>query len=238
MKKHVKMRTWVMTLLLAWGALALQAQTDETRYIEVTGTSEMEIVPDEIHYILEIKEYWEEEFDGKSKPEEYRTKVPLTTIEQGVRAALRETGIPDQAIRTQEVGDYWRERGRDFLVAKKLDITLRDFTRIDAILEKLDTRGIHAMYIGELKNKEMAAYREQGKIAALKAAQKKAAYLVEAVGKKLGGVIRIVEPQEGMNGLSLFAVQSNVRASQAEGFDSFRTIKLTYSMSVRFEIEP
>ena len=62
----------------------LQAQTNE-RYIEVTGTSEIEIVPDKIHFILEIREYFEEEFDGKSKPEEYRTKVPLSQIEQGIR---------------------------------------------------------------------------------------------------------------------------------------------------------
>lgn len=52
--------------------LSLQAQTNE-RYIEVTGTSEIEIVPDKIHYLIEIREYFEEEFDGKSKPEEYRT---------------------------------------------------------------------------------------------------------------------------------------------------------------------
>ena len=53
-------------------ALSLQAQTNE-RYIEVTGISEIEIVPDKIHYLIEIREYFEEEFDGKSKPEEYRT---------------------------------------------------------------------------------------------------------------------------------------------------------------------
>ena len=63
---------------------SLQAQTNE-RYIEVTGTSEIEIVPDKIHYLIEIREYFEEEFDGKSKPEEYRTKVPLSEIEQGLR---------------------------------------------------------------------------------------------------------------------------------------------------------
>ena len=44
-----------------------QAATDEGRYIEVTGTSEVEIVPDEIHYIIEIKEYFAEEFDANPK---------------------------------------------------------------------------------------------------------------------------------------------------------------------------
>lgn len=215
--------------------ISLQAQTNESRYIEVTGTSETEIVPDEIHYIIEIKEYFEEEFDGKSKPEHYHTKVPLTQIEQNLRFALRKAGISENAIRTQEVGDYWRERGRDFLIAKNFDITLKDFNQIDKLIKVVDTKGINSMRIGELKNKNILAYHEQGKIEALKAARKKATYLVEALGKKLGDVIRIVEPQEATNRFSLFS-QSNVRTSNAESFDSFRTIKLNYSMLVRFEI--
>lgn len=97
-------------ILVVLAIMPLQAQTDD-RYIEVTGTSEIEIIPDKIHYIIEIREYFEEEFDGKSKPEEYRTKVPLSRIEQDLRDALYKAGIPKDAIRTQEIGDYWRERG-------------------------------------------------------------------------------------------------------------------------------
>ena len=60
---------------------SLQAQ-EAPRYIEVVGTAEMEIVPDRIHYIIEIREYFAEEFDGHSKPEEYRTKVPGELFEE------------------------------------------------------------------------------------------------------------------------------------------------------------
>ncbi len=230
-----------MKVLLAWSlmlvfAFSAQAQTDNERYIEVTGTSEIEIVPDEIHYIIEIKEYFEEEFESKSKPEQYRTKVSLIKIEQDLREALRKVGISESAIRTQQVGDYWRERGHDFLISKNLDITLKSFTQIDEIIKKIDTRGIYSMRIGELKNKDILTYHEQGKIKALEAAQRKAAYLVGALGKELGGVIRIVEPQEGLSRYAL-PMQSNVRVSDANSFDTFRTIKLNYSMLVRFEIK-
>lgn len=230
-----------LTLLLALFFMALftiplLAQTEKNRYIEVTGTSEIELVPDEIHYIIDIKEYFEEEFDGKSKPEEYKTKVLLIQIERDLRYALRKAGIPDHAIRVQEVGDYWRERGADFLVAKSFDITLNDFNQIDDILKRIDTKGIRAMRIGELKNKDLQVYRQKGKIEALKAAQKKAAYLVESLGKKLGTVIRIVEPQEGAGFSPYFNAQSNVRSSKVDSFDGFRTIKLNYSMSAQFEI--
>ena len=59
--------------------LTAQAQEVNERYVEVTGTSEIEIVPDKIHYIIEIREYFKEEFDGKSKPEEYHTKITIIT---------------------------------------------------------------------------------------------------------------------------------------------------------------
>ena len=226
---RIKVLLFAISLL---ATLSLQAQTNE-RYIEVTGTSEIEIVPDEIHYLIEIREYFKEEFDGKSKPEEYRTKVPLAEIEQGLREALANSGIPQNAIRTQEIGDYWRQQGQDFLVSKKFDITLTDFNQINEIVKRIDTKGINTMRIGELENNDMLAYHQKGKIEALKAARRKATYLVEALGKRLGEVIRIVEKDSG--NVSPFA-QSNVMSSDAASFDNFRTIKKNYSMLVRFEI--
>lgn len=227
----MKTKLFILTASLL-AALSLQAQTNE-RYIEVTGTSEIEIVPDKIHYLIEIREYFEEEFDGKSKPEEYRTKVSLSKIEQGLRNVLAGAGIPQDAIRTQEIGDYWRKQGQDFLVSKKFDITLTDFNQIDRIVRRIDTKGVNTMRIGELESRDMAAYHKKGKIEALKAAQAKASYLAEALGKKAGNVIRIVE--EGGSSAYPFA-QSNVISSNAASFDGFRTIRKSYSVLVRFDI--
>ena len=195
-------------IITTLSVLSLQAQTNG-RYIEVTGTSEIEIVPDKIHYLIEIREYFR------------------------LREALANAGIPQNAIRTQEIGDYWRQQGQDFLVSKKFDITLTNFNQINEIIQLIDTKGIHTMRIGELENKDIRAYHQKGKIEALKAAQKKATYLVEALGKKLGDVIRIVE-KDSENAFPF--AQSNVLSSDAASFDSFRTIKKNYSMLVRFEI--
>ena len=222
-----------LSAIVFFMVLTAQAQDVNERYVEVTGTSEIEIVPDKIHYIIEIREYFKEEFDGKSKPEEYHTKVPLSQIEQGLRKKLSEVGITQDVIRTQEIGDYWRKQGQDFLVSKQFDITLTDFKQIDEIIKHIDTKGINTMRIGELENKDILAYHQRGKIEALKAAQRKAAYLVETLGKKLGSVIRIVE---GNNTSSISFAQSNVMSSNAASFDSFRTIKKNYSILVRFEI--
>lgn len=45
----------------------MNAQESDGRYVEVTGSSEIEVVPDEIHFLVQIKEYWQEEYTGKSK---------------------------------------------------------------------------------------------------------------------------------------------------------------------------
>ena len=100
-----------------------------------------------------------------------------------------------------------RER-REFLVSKRFDLTLTDFKQIDRIVRHVDTKGIHTMRIGELKNKDMQLYHQKGKIAALMAARKKAAYLVEALGQKLGGVERIIE-----NGTTAFLPCSRHKAT-------------------------
>ena len=102
-------RLLLLAMLLPLAGLS-QARADG-RYIEVTGTSEIEIVPDRIHYIIEIREYFEEEFDGKSKPEEYRTKVSLNRIEQGLREVLHDAGISPARRRSVITG---ASKGRIF----------------------------------------------------------------------------------------------------------------------------
>lgn len=117
---------------------------------------------------------------------------------------------------------YRRKQGQDFLVSKTFDITLQDFKQLDKIVQSIDTKGINTMRIGELENKDMLAYHQKRKIEALKAAQIKAAYLVEALGKKLGSVVRIIE-EGNTNGISF--AQSNVFSSNVTSFDSFRYYK-------------
>lgn len=227
------MRVFNLLLLISmFIPFPLPAQVGE-RYIEVTGTSEIEVVPDRIHYVIEIREYFEEEFDGVSKPEEYRTKVPLTRIEEELKQVLKIVGVLREAIRTKDVGDNWRKPGQDFLVFKSFDVTLRDFTLIDEILKRVDTKGIHTMYIDKLEHRDILSYHRKGKIEALKAAREKAVYLLEAIGKRPGEIIRIVEG--GDAGKEMFA-QGHILSVAPPPFERSRTIKKGCSMLVRFGV--
>ncbi len=230
--------------LLLFFCMEVQAQeNDSLRFIEVTGSAEMSVEPDEILFIMRIKEFWEEEFQEGKKPEDYKTKVPIAVIEKELMNDLNRIGIKEKDIRVQNVGDYWRERGRDFMISKQLELRLTDFSQIDQIIACVDTRGIDYMNIGELRNKNLSVYRKEVKTEALKSAQEKAEYLLSGAGfgKRIKDVIFIKEPEEEMQGMGY--VQSYISNASVSGsgdsgrFDNLRKIKLRYEMRVRFEIE-
>lgn len=223
----------IFAFTTAWAAGDMEA-TD--KYIEVTGVSETEIIPDEIHFVIELKEFWTEEFEGK-EPKDFKNKVSMTEIEAELRSQLSGLGISDSAVRVEEIGNYGRDEGRLFGVSKQFDITLNDFSLIDKISYVVDKRAVVYMRIGELKNNNMDEYRKAGKIAALKAARDKAAYMAEALGVKVGDVLRIIEPGDGVGIEMLRSPMANVISNNAGGYDNFRTIRLQCSMKVRFAIE-
>jgi len=184
----------LFAIILISGIARSQNISNETiRFIEVTGSSELEIDPDEIRFEIGIEEYWKEEFEKKTEFKDYKTKVPIAEIESQLLADLAKIGIRKESIVVKEVGNYWRHRGKEFMISKQLEITLFDFKKVEEITNSIDTKGINFMVIKELKNKNMTEYRKQVKIEALKAAQAKADYLVQSLGKQIGDVYSIYE---------------------------------------------
>lgn len=176
---------------------ALRAETVGARYIEVSGVSQVKVVPDKIHYMVSLKEYFIEEFEGK-KPEEYRTQVPMAQIDSMFTCRLRGIGIADSCVRVVEVGDYgWRNEGKPFCISKCYDVTLNDFATIDSINAAIDRRAVEYMRVGQLECGSIDRYRHQCRIEALEAARDKACYMAQALGAQVGDVLSIEEPAGG-----------------------------------------
>ena len=230
----------LLAIILTSGIARSQNTNNESvRFIEVTGSSELEIDPDEIRFEIGIEEYWQEEFEKRTEFKDYKTKVPIAEIESQLLADLAKIGILKESITVKEVGNYWRNRGKEFMISKQLEITLFDFRKVEEITATINTRGINYMLIKELKNKNMTEYRKQVKIEALKAAKVKAAYLLESLGKQVGDVISITELTERNDfGGSQNALSNVVMATpDISGIENIKKIKLRYEMKVKFEIK-
>ncbi len=212
--------------------------------IQVTGSAELEIEPDEILFEISIKEYWAEEFKKGKEYEDYKTKVPMKEIEPKMLKALENIGINKNQITIKDLGNYWRYLGKEFLISKKIIISVNDFNIINKIIESIDPKGIEYMRIAELKNKNISEFRKQVKIEALKAAKVKAIYLLGSLDKQLGDIISIKELSSGDSTFPNFYGASNsitsnsiMSSSDNSGIDNLRKIKLRYEMLAEFEIK-
>ncbi len=216
------------------------AQTPEkpVKKIEVTGSAEQEITPDEIYLGITLKEYL-----GDNKE-----KVPIDKLEKELQNAVKKAGIPSEDLQIENVAsyNYWywnqkKDKNKDFLASKQYKLKLSDLNSLNQMLAYLDPKGIQSTSINDYSHTDIEKYRKDLKIKALQAAKEKATYLVESIGEKLGGIIEISEIDNGYN--PPIAYQRNAKFMAADAGDTpaenidFQQIKLRFEIRAVFSIQ-
>ncbi|GAA0528370.1 SIMPL domain-containing protein [Chitinophaga japonensis] len=184
------------TLLLAGLFLACSAWAQQTdskppvKKIEVNGSAEIEITPDEIYLDIALKEYY------KNKT----TKVDISTLEKQLQQAVADAGIPRESLTIENVYgtnyDWWwrkKKNDPDFLARKKYRLKLNKLDKTNIILAAVDEEGIESVNIASYTHSKMEEYRKEAKIKALQAAKAKAAYLLGAIDEQIAGVLEVQE---------------------------------------------
>lgn len=72
----------VLLTIITTGIVKAQEVKNNLRFIEVTGSAEMKIEPDEIRFQIGIEEYWKEEFEKGKEYKDFVTKISLADIER------------------------------------------------------------------------------------------------------------------------------------------------------------
>jgi Uncharacterized conserved protein len=225
-------------------ALSAQSIREPVRTIEVSGTAEQLLDPDEIVFVINIQEYWKEEFEGK-KYKDYKTKISIATIETQLIAELNQQGIGMERITLKEAGNHWRARGKDFLISKKLELKIDDFKVVNMLSNRLQTRGIQSMNVSALKHKDEDKIKLETQVAAIKAAKEKAQLMASALDKEIIDVITIIEVNRHTR-LPLsphtksYARESAIsldEGSQGVEYDSFKQLKISATVRVVFEMD-
>lgn len=161
--------------------------------IEVTGSAEIEITPDEITVNITLREYYK----GKNNT----NKVEITTLEQQLQKAVEKAGIAKEDFTISNVFGYnydqwWRNKKKndpEFLARKQYSIKVARLDKINGILAAVDEEGIESVNVGSYTHSKMDEYRKQAKMNAVKAAKAKADYLLGAIDAKIGDVLEIQE---------------------------------------------
>ncbi len=161
--------------------------------ITVTGSAEMEVIPDEIYVQVDLREY-------KKKGED---KVELDKIKTEFLASCKAAGISDNDIAVASYDGYnmaniWRRRKKepDLLSSISYQLKFSNTKLIDELVNRLDDEATNNFSIIKTSHSKIIEYRKQLKIMAVKAAKEKAVYLSESVNEQLGQAITIAEPEE------------------------------------------
>jgi uncharacterized protein len=207
--------------------------------ISVTGTAEMEIVPDEIYFRIVLKEYLKD-----------KHKVPLEKLEKELTQAVTVAGIAKEDFMVEQVEGYsWSRKRKDdaeLYNSKSFIIKVSAPGKIDEVLGKANPESIYSVGIRNYSHSKIEEYKKLLKIQAIKAAKAKADYLLEAIDEKLGSVLEVSEyDNNNLGGFYMEEAQISNNAymqynnSVADEYPSvgFQKIKLQFQVSAVFAIQ-
>lgn len=214
--------------------------------ISVTGSAAMEVIPDEIYVLVDLREY-------KKKGEE---KTDIDKIKADFLANCKTVGIADSNISVASFDGYnlaniWKRRKKDpdLLASISYQLKFSNAKLIDDLVNKLDDEATNNFRIARTSHSKIVEYRKQLKIMAVKAAKEKAIYLAESVNELLGPAITITEPAEydnsdvqairlrGANTVSSnYNVQMDGYGNPDSGVD-YRKLNLRFEVKVLYALK-
>lgn len=227
-------------LFLAITSFAQQVDNKPpVKKIEVNGSAEIEITPDEIYLNIALREY-------KNKS----GKVDISTLEKQLQKAITDAGIPKENFTIENVYgtnyDMWwkkKKNDQDFLARKQYRLKLNRLDKINLILAGVDEEGIESVNIGSFTHSKMEEYRKEVKIKALQAAKAKADYMLSAIDEKIAGVLEVQEINTD-NYVDVRPVMANVMYAKSRAMDTaaesnidFKTIKVRAEVRAVFLVK-
>ena len=240
----MKVLLFTITLLMLGQFSKAQAERNPfPKTITVTGSAEIEIVPDQINVIVTLKEY-----DKKGSG-----KIGLESIKTAFLQSVKAIGLPDSAVTIAayggDNGNPWlrkKNKKEEMYASISYQVRLRSSQQMDNLVDRLDDNATQNFYIASTSHSKLEEYRKALKIQAVKAAKEKARYLAEAIDEKVGEAVTINEPNEYyMPYMANANVMMRARVAGGEANQNepdtqvadFKKIKIKYDVNVVFALK-
>lgn len=242
MKKYLVIASIIlmcMPVVLIAQVPADDAKT-KTKKIEVTGSAEMEVVPDEIYVNFTLQEYYNK----------LKNKIDIDQIQKDFLERCTKAGISKERIEIQNMSGfdqnnwYWRKRKKeqpDLMASTTYVVKFTTAAEVDKLVNQLDDNATMHMFISKSDHSKMEDFRKEVKIKALQAAKDKARYLCESIGEKAGQALYIQEIENNF-GMPMPEMAFANKAMFDEGGSAneginFKKITIRYEIKAQFQIQ-
>jgi len=243
------MKKIVLIIAFIFGVNSLIGQNNDIKkpFIEINGTSETEITPDEIYITITLLER-----------SENKEKLTIDKQEENLKQNIKELGIDisNLTLNTADA-DYGKLKTfkKDVIISKSYTLKIGNADLVGKLYERLDKINVHDAYVSKLSHSKILEFTKENRIKAVKAAKEKVDYLLAALGQQAGAPIQITEvdnsiinsPYNYRGGRSSAGYMSNaIQSYGSYGSDrfldegtneiSFKKIKIKSSFLVKYEI--
>ena len=245
------MKKIVLILAALMCAVAAQAEPApkpcDRQLFSVNASAEINVKPDRVHMTLGVSE--------RSK-DLHAAKARMGEILKNAIAFCKTKGIQDKHIQTSYIAihpeyHYDNDKMKNLLryhaLTQTFTVTLENPELYETLLYGLLDMGINNVQDISFSTSELRKYRDEARLAAIKAAQEKAKLLTGAAGLKLGKAVGIQEGHlispsfrsaMGRN-FSQNVMQNAVGASAEDGGEGFAlgTIPVRAEVTITYELE-
>ena len=238
--KFLLISTLILSIAFVGKAQQTIMEKPFVKKIEVTGSAEQEVLPDEIFVTVSLREYF--------KDKDNKNKIDMMVLEKQLQKAVEEAGISKENFTIGTINGYrewWgKKKPTTFLESKSYVIKVPNLYKIDGIISKVDDKGIAYTNIDRYEFSRIEQLRKDIKIKALQAAKEKAKYLLEGIGEQMGEALDIIEidqsytPQPVYSNMMLRSAKMDVSPeAMPESTIDVQKIKVRYEMKATFRIK-
>ena len=213
----------------------------DQNFIEVTGKAEMEIAPNEIYLQIILNE---KDYRGKQKIEELEKKMFSKLEEIGINVS-EDLAVKDM---TSNFKNYWI-KSSTISAIKEFQLKVSNAKTAGTVFKELELLELSNISIIRVDHSELQEFKKKVKVAAIKAARKKANSLAAAIDQTCGRAIYIQEMNNrvykskqryvtGATSNIMIRGASSISKSRQELAPEieFEKIKLEYLILTRFEL--
>ncbi|MCL3782651.1 DUF541 domain-containing protein [Prolixibacteraceae bacterium JC049] len=202
----------------------------DQNYVEVTGTAQIKVTPDQIYLQIMIDE---KQSQGKS----------IDQMEKLMIQKLKNIGVDTQKDLTiQDFDSNFRKRWlkrQKISMKKTYQLMVTSGQTAGKVYDELEKLGISNISVTGYDHSEMTKLKNDVRVKAILAAKDKATVLAEALGQKIGQALFIQEYDMGYGGRMMHKRANALYSMEADAMDApapmdFEKIELNGRVMVRF----
>jgi uncharacterized protein len=166
--------------------------------ISVTGDAEINVIPDKVVIVVLANNRDSVLTKAKAKVDKNISSFTAIAKKYGIKTVDIQTDYIN--VEPDYLRDYTQEKFLGYAIQRRLVITLRNIAMFDSIMSDLINAGATEIEDVQFQTTELRKYRDDARVAAIKAASEKANLLAEQLGVKVCKPYNIQEMTNNLGG--------------------------------------